>query len=116
MSTIDETDVYHISNWSNDYFSKDKLGNVAVNLPELEKSFPLKKLTDQARAQGLQFPLLVRFPHILHERVRLLTQAFEAAIEDYEYSGRYTPIYPIKVNQQRRVVEEIDKARIFLQI
>ncbi|HAV46111.1 MAG TPA: arginine decarboxylase, partial [Halomonas sp.] len=50
---------------------------------------------------------LVRFSDILHDRVEQLCGAFDAAMQDVDYQGGYTAVYPIKVNQQRRVVEEI---------
>ncbi len=62
---------------------------------------------DDLRGSGLSLPLLVRFPEILQYRVRQLTSAFDAAIERLEYGSRYTALYPIKVNQQEAVVENI---------
>ena len=59
------------------------------------------------REAGLSLPLLVRFPGILQDRVRRLTGAFDANIERMEYAGKYTALYPIKVNQQEAVVENI---------
>ncbi len=60
-------------------------------------------------AQGLSPPILLRFPDILHTRVDSLAQAFTQAIRDTNYSGKYTTVYPIKVNQQRSVISEICK-------
>lgn len=64
-------------------------------------------LVGQLREAGLSLPLLVRFPDILQDRVRKLTGAFDANIERLEYQSRYTALYPIKVNQQEAVVENI---------
>lgn len=61
----------------------------------------------QLQAAGLRLPVLVRFSDILHDRVEQLCGAFDAAMSDCDYQGGYTAVYPIKVNQQRRVVEEI---------
>ena len=55
--------------------------------------------------------MLARFSGILRDRVRRLAGAFRGAIGEQNYQGRYTPVYPIKVNQQRRVVHEILRAR-----
>ncbi len=67
----------------------------------------LYELVGQLREAGLSLPLLVRFPDILQDRVRKLTGAFDANIERLEYQSRYTALYPIKVNQQEAVVENI---------
>ena len=64
-------------------------------------------LIEQLREAGLSLPLLVRFPGILQDRVRRLTGAFDVNIERMEYAGKYTALYPIKVNQQEAVVENI---------
>ncbi len=56
---------------------------------------------------GLALPVLVRFTDILHDRVDALTGAFAEVIAELKYRGAYTAVYPIKVNQQRVVVEEI---------
>jgi arginine decarboxylase len=58
-------------------------------------------------AQGVGLPLLLRFSDILRTRIEMLTERFRGAIEEFEYTGGYTTVYPIKVNQQRHVVEEI---------
>jgi arginine decarboxylase len=107
MSVNENADIYNIDHWSNRYFSLNDRGDVAVNVKSAGNSCALPDIVKAALEQDLELPLLVRFPHILHDRVRLLSQAFASAIDYFEYQGSYTPIYPIKVNQQRRVVEEI---------
>src|SRR5207237_222620 len=67
----------------------------------------LKELIDQLQARGIQLPILLRFTDILRHRVGELHEAFQHAMKEYEYAGRYLCVYPIKVNQQRQVVEEI---------
>jgi arginine decarboxylase len=52
-------------------------------------------------------PILLRFPDILRTRIETLVSRFRAAIHEYEYEGGYTLVYPIKVNQQRSVLEEL---------
>jgi len=62
--------------------------------------------------------VLVRFSDILRHRVDTLCGAFDRAREADGYRGRYTVVYPIKVNQQRSVVEKIlskDKDRVGLE-
>jgi arginine decarboxylase len=67
----------------------------------------LYEQVEQLRESGLSLPLLVRFPDILQDRVRRLTGAFDASIARLDYQNRYTALYPIKVNQQEAVVENI---------
>ena len=107
MSVNENADIYNIDHWSNRYFSLNESGEVAVNVKTADVRVALPDIVAAALTQNLELPLLVRFPHILHDRVRRLNNAFVDAINYFDYQGIYTPIYPIKVNQQRRVVEEI---------
>lgn len=107
MSVNENADIYNIDHWSNRYFKLNTAGEVTVSLKTAEIDYSIPAIVDAALAQNLELPLLVRFPHILHDRVERLNRAFVDAINFYDYQGIYTPIYPIKVNQQRRVVEEI---------
>ena len=67
----------------------------------------LKLLVDQLQDRGIQLPILLRFTDILRHRVGEIHEAFKTAINEYNYQGKYVCVYPIKVNQQRHVVEEI---------
>lgn len=105
-NTISQTQasaVYNIEQWGGGYFVISKQGDIDVL--KHNKSVALKSIIEQAQAQGLRLPLLLRFSHVLHDRVEKLNAAFGKALK--EYKGCYTPVYPVKVNQQRRVVEEI---------
>jgi len=100
---------YNIDQWGSGYFDVGQDGLTLVR-PHGEPgtpALPLISLIDKARAQGLRLPLLVRFADILHDRVEQLCAAFDAAISSRGYGASYTAVYPIKVNQQRRVVEEL---------
>ncbi|MDO3721737.1 biosynthetic arginine decarboxylase [Marinobacter sp. chi1] len=104
--------VYNIGHWSDGYIDVNASGEVlirphrsqdapAINLPELAHSLV---------ASGVALPVLIRFSDILHDRVNALCDAFNSVAEAQQYQGRYTAVYPIKVNQQRRVVEELVSA------
>ena len=69
-----------------------------INLPDLTRSLV---------SEGVQLPVLIRFTDILHDRVNKLCGAFNKVAREHGYQGGYTAVYPIKVNQQRRVVEEL---------
>ena len=102
-------DTYNIAHWGNGYFDISERGEVlcrpdpraahpGVNLYELTRAFPAHKLT---------LPVLVRFSGILAHRVSELCAAFDGAMRADDYRGRYTAVYPIKVNQQRSVVDAL---------
>src|SRR5690606_26582376 len=83
-------------------------GHVTVHpTREPERGLDLFELAQDLAAQGVSLPLLLRFSDILRTRVEPLAKRFERAIEEFGYEAGYTTVYPIKVNQQRHVVEEI---------
>lgn len=100
--------LYAIQQWGNGYFSVNDLGHVCVK-PQADcaTEIDLLEIAQALRNKGLNFPVLVRFTDILCDRIRQLQQAFEQACRAHDYSGHYTPVYPIKVNQQGNVVERI---------
>ncbi|MCA9186681.1 MAG: biosynthetic arginine decarboxylase [Planctomycetales bacterium] len=104
----DANDLYDLSRWGNGYFSIGANGQLQVHPSrKLDQSLDLKDLVDRLRERGLQLPILIRFNGILEDRVRELHDVFARKISENEYRGRYYCVYPIKVNQQRQVVEEI---------
>lgn len=101
--------VYNTNAWGSGYFGINARGRVVVR-PHRDRNagdVELQAVADAAREQGLSLPVLMRFTDILDDRVDALCGAFEAVMEAAEYGGRYTAVYPIKVNQQRGVVEAI---------
>ncbi|WP_313132295.1 arginine decarboxylase [Stutzerimonas nitrititolerans] len=107
-TAADSRSIYGIRHWGAGYFAISDQGCVEVR-PQGPDGAPIEfsTLIEQLREAGLSLPLLVRFPDILQDRVRRLTGAFDANIERMEYGGKYTALYPIKVNQQEAVVENI---------
>ncbi|MGA4448652.1 arginine decarboxylase [Ectopseudomonas chengduensis] len=107
-AVADSRSVYGIRHWGAGYFSINDAGRIEVrpNGPD-SQPIDLYQQVDELRQSGLSLPLLVRFPDILQDRVRRLTGAFDASIERLEYQSRYTALYPIKVNQQEAVIENI---------
>lgn len=100
---------YNIDHWGSEYFGVNPEGKVTVRPDPAQPaaSVDLTALSQQLQQEGLSLPVLVRFSDILHHRVNRLCAAFDQAMVDQNYQGGYTAVYPIKVNQQRRVVEEI---------
>ena len=104
----DAMETYGIHLWGKDYFGINAEGHVTVHPNKLrDQAIDLKELVDQLQARGIQLPILFRFTDILRNRVGEIHGAFRAAIQEYDYQGNYCCVYPIKVNQQRHVVEEI---------
>ncbi len=107
-TVADATDLYEIARWGKGYFAIGDNGQVKVHpTKDPSRSIDLKQLVDDLQARGIGLPTLIRFSDILADRLRDLHEAFQSAITQHEYSGSYSCVYPIKVNQQRQVVEEV---------
>ena len=103
-------ELYGVGRWSNGYFSINAEGHVVVHPDRHEdRSIDLKNLVDQLSRRGLDLPLLIRFDDVLTDRLSQIQQSFQTAIDDHDYQSNYQCIYPIKVNQQRQVVERVLK-------
>ncbi|MCH8551046.1 MAG: biosynthetic arginine decarboxylase [Natronospirillum sp.] len=106
-TATDSLHLYNMDRWSAGYFGVTPEGDVAALDPKTGHQVSLPAIITALREQGLSLPVLVRFPHILHDRVHSLVDSFQRAIALENYHGRFTPVYPIKVNQQFGVVREI---------
>ncbi len=107
-SIQDSVEVYNTRNWGRDFFRINDKGNVEVTPAGPRNSaIDLKLLVDDLSRRGISLPILIRFTDILRMRVAALARAFQSAIKEYEYRGLYRGVYPIKVNQQRHIVEDI---------
>jgi arginine decarboxylase len=104
----DAQTLYGIDRWGRDYFSINQAGHLAVH-PTHDPGIQidLKDLVEQLRQRDVQPPLLIRFTDILRHRLSEMAQVFQNAIKEMQFKGGYRCVYPIKVNQQRHVVEEI---------
>ena len=104
----DASDLYDVASWGKGYFSVGDNGHLGVH-PEKDpqRSIDLKQLVDTLVLRGISLPILIRFADILKHRLGELHGAFQTAIAEHHYQGEYCCVYPIKVNQQRQVVEEV---------
>jgi arginine decarboxylase len=107
-SSADAAELYEVSRWGNGYFSVGPTGHLLVH-PDKNptKSIDLKALVDRLQVRGIDLPILLRFAEILQHRLGEIHGAFSAAMKDGGYRGDYCCVYPVKVNQQRQVVEEV---------
>ncbi|NAZ95411.1 arginine decarboxylase [Vibrio toranzoniae] len=98
---------YNVKHWSQGFYGIDDNGEVYVSPSETDHQVPLSKIVKQLEQRNIGLPALVRFPQIVHQRVHNICNAFNQAIDEYQYDNRYLLVYPIKVNQQKEVVDEI---------
>ena len=107
-TAVDAAELYEVADWGKGYFSVNDAGNVCIH-PEKDpqQKIDLKLLVDQLQARQIELPVLVRFGGVLKHRLEEIQAAFQAAINEQQYQGTYQCVYPIKVNQQRHVVEEV---------
>ena len=107
-SAVDAAELYEVERWGNGYFSVGTNGNLLVH-PDRhpDRSIDLKKLIDRLQLRGIDVPVLLRFNGIIRDRLKALNDAFVRATSEYGYTGTYSCVYPIKVNQQREVVEKV---------
>ncbi len=104
----DSLDLYNVNAWGKGYFSINSAGHVVVR-PDTQpgRDIDLFEVVEGLKARDLTTPVVVRFSDILAHRLRHLHAAFQQAIAENDYGNRYAAVYPIKVNQQRLVVEEV---------
>jgi arginine decarboxylase len=104
----DAEELYNMAGWGLGYFRVNAEGHVSVHPnQDAEVSVDLYQMAMDLSEQGVGLPLLLRFSGILESRIAELAGQFKAAIDDFGYEGSYTTVYPVKVNQQRHVVQEI---------
>jgi arginine decarboxylase len=106
----DSETLYRIDGWGEPYFSINEAGHVTVS-PKGDRGgcIDLFELVNDLKQRGLRLPILVRFSDILADRIERLNATFAKAIARYNYNGVYRGVFPVKVNQQRQLVEEIAK-------
>ena len=104
----DSADLYGIERWGQEYFSVNDEGHIVVHpTRQAERGLDLKQLVDELQQRDLAAPLLIRFNDLISHRAREIHGVFTRAMADCEYKGQYCCVYPIKVNQQRHVVEQV---------
>jgi len=107
-SATEAAELYDVPRWGQGYFSVSEQGHLQVHpTKDPSRSVDLKRLVDRLQLRGLAVPILIRFTDILKHRLGEIHGAFQHAINTNQYQGKYVCVYPIKVNQQRQVVEEV---------
>ncbi|MGQ9575097.1 MAG: biosynthetic arginine decarboxylase [Thermoguttaceae bacterium] len=107
-SVSDAAELYEVDAWGKGYFSINDQGHLCVHpTKDPHRAIDLKQLVDRLQARGIQTPVLIRFGDMLKHRLGEIHAAFQQAIREHDYRGGYQCVFPIKVNQQRQVVEEV---------
>jgi arginine decarboxylase len=107
-TTTDALEHYNVAAWGSGYFSINAAGHVVVRPePGSDREIDLYEVVQGLAQRDLAAPVVIRFSDILRSRLRHLHDAFARAIAENDYRGRYCAVFPIKVNQQRLVVEEV---------
>jgi arginine decarboxylase len=102
-------DLYGVDSWGHGFFGVNRKGHLTVRLEDDEaaKEVSLFEVIAGLHERGTHLPVLLRFRDLLHSRIAEINESFRAAIKGSGYGGKYRGVYPIKVNQQRQVIEEI---------
>ena len=109
-TTVDAGELYDVASWGKGYFSVGANGHLWVHpSKDPARSIDLLELVEKLELRGIYLPILIRFAEILKHRLGEMHQAFQNSITEHGYKGKYCCVYPIKVNQQRQVVEEVFK-------
>ena len=107
-TAIEQTiETYGIENWGAGYFDVNRKGNLIVRPAEGDpRTADLHEIVEDLAGRGITAPILLRFPQLVAAQVRKLQRAFSKSIREFDYQGAHMCVYPMKVNQQRAVVEE----------
>ena len=107
-TVTDASELYDVASWGKGYFSVGANGHLWVHPgKDPARGIDLRELIEKLELRGISLPILIRFAEILKHRLGEMYQAFQSAIAEHNYKGDYRCVYPIKVNQQRQVVEEV---------
>ena len=107
-SIDDAEELYQIRGWGQGFFGINSRGHVVVRpTRKADLEIDLFEVVEGLRERGLRTPVLIGFSDLLGQRIRDLHDVFATAIRDNEYKGGYCAVYPIKVNQQRHLVQDV---------
>ncbi|MGE9290765.1 MAG: biosynthetic arginine decarboxylase [Puniceicoccales bacterium] len=105
----DSAALYGVREWGGGYFDVSEDGDVVL-CPNGESNgsrLSLPRIVEGLRKRGISMPVLLRFPELLDRQIHELNSGFGEAIREYSYGGKYRGVYPVKVNQQEQVIDEV---------
>jgi arginine decarboxylase len=104
----DSLDLYGVNRWGRDYFSVNRKGHLVIRPSSTGQNFvDVREIADTLVERGLQSPILLRFPQLIEDRIVRLYNAFDRAKKEYGYKGHLRAVFPMKVNQEKEVIEDI---------
>jgi len=105
----DSVELYNVENWGAGYFNISNAGEMEViaETPNGPKAISLVDILSGAKQRGLGMPLLLRIENLLGEQIKKINEGFSEAIKSFNYQSYFRGVYPIKVNQQQQVVQEV---------
>src|SRR6056300_1106422 len=105
----DSANLYGVRDWGADYFDINAAGEAIVKVPGNGGPIevPIIEVVEAMRLRGLEMPAVLRIEKLLDHRITTINEAFRRAIDNAGYQNEYRGVFPIKVNQQCHVVEEI---------
>lgn len=107
-TTVDSEELYNIRSWGDGYVRVNSKGNVSITpYRTAESGADITQILDELSNSDTALPVLLRFPQIIGDRIEQLHTCFTNAAKEYDYNGQYSSVFPVKVNQQRHVVEEV---------
>lgn len=109
-SVAKSENLYNMPGWSSGYFKVNNKGNVCVTLPNKNGEVDLKEVLNELSSDDINPPILLRFPDIMEDRIRLLSESFKKAKSEFEFNSESFIVYPIKVNQMKPIVDEVVKS------
>lgn len=115
------SELYGLDAWGNGYFSIRDNGHLVV-APDRDpaRGIDVREIVGRLSERGVHTPVLLRFPQLLAAQIRDLSSCFDKAIAEYQYAADFVPVFPVKVNQQRPVVEGLlkggSRARLGLEV
>ncbi|MFW6228703.1 MAG: biosynthetic arginine decarboxylase [Alkalispirochaeta sp.] len=110
-SINDSANTYGIKEWGAGYFDLSPDGEVVVRV-ETEQGtseVSLVEIINGLDARGFSMPVLLRVENLLDQQMTRLNESFRASIRGTGYTGRYQGVFPIKVNQQAQVIDEMTR-------
>ena len=103
-------ELYSIGSWGQGYFYTTEKGELRITpTKDKDKGVSVLDIIKGIEERGFDMPVLLRFENILDNQIRILNETFQKAIDKMEYKGCYRGVYPVKVNQQQQVIQEIAK-------
>ncbi|HEY9033689.1 MAG TPA: biosynthetic arginine decarboxylase [Pseudomonadales bacterium] len=108
-TAADSADLYGVQEWGTGYFDVSPAGELRVSASQQAGgvAVPVLDIVRGMQERGLDMPAVLRIENLLDDRIRQLNEAFARAINQVGYQNHYRGVFPIKVNQQCHVIEEI---------